>query len=415
LLCLLEDALGRGPGSVALVEGDAGIGKTRLLAELRRRAAGFGALPIVVQAFEQVRDPYAPLVIAVARAVDETSGRVAEHLGSVGAALDPQLKVPKAKRIATIASALRGILRERSIALFFEDLHWADRATIDLLVFLSSELAAERFFIAATLRPHNLLAELGGKLRGAIHTVRLGPLDSRQITTILREALRGRGSLVADRVRHITQLASGSPLFALELLRNALTGATDTAAPSLAFPILQRLARLDAQARRVIEAASAAGGIEPDFLAELEACTAAQVELALERAQHYAVVMRDSASGDWRFAHALTRAAIEAQIVPRRHVQVHRRIGELLECDEHAADAPRLAYHWTAAGDSDRTLQYSEAAADRAAELHDYAAAMRFIEAALRTAPADLATVARLSEKLADAAMIESAPSRARD
>jgi len=111
----------------------------------------------------------------------------------------------------------------------------------------------------------------------------------------------------------------------------------------------------------------------------------------------------------------MRRAAIEAQIVPRRRVQVYRRIGELLECDEHAADAARLAYHWTAAGDSDRTLRYSEAAADRAAELHDYAAAMRFIEAALRTAPADLATVARLSEKLADAAMIEAAPSRARD
>jgi hypothetical protein len=165
LLCLLEDALGRGPAGVALVEGDAGIGKTRLLAELRRRAAGFGALSVVVQAFEQVRDPYAPLVIAVARAVDEASGRVAEYLGSVGAALDPQVKLPKAKRIATVASALRLILRERSIALFFEDLHWADRATIDLLVFLSTELAAERFFIAATLRPHNLLAELGGKLR----------------------------------------------------------------------------------------------------------------------------------------------------------------------------------------------------------------------------------------------------------
>jgi hypothetical protein len=59
---------------------DAGIGKTRLLADLRRRAADFGALQIVVQAFEQVRDPYAPLVIAVARALDESSGRVAEQV-----------------------------------------------------------------------------------------------------------------------------------------------------------------------------------------------------------------------------------------------------------------------------------------------------------------------------------------------
>jgi len=78
-----------------------------------------------------------------------------------------------------------------------------------------------------TLRPEGTPADLAGKFRGAVHTVRLGPLDSRDITTIVREALRGRGSLGADRVRRITELAGGNPLFALELLRNALAGGGD--------------------------------------------------------------------------------------------------------------------------------------------------------------------------------------------
>jgi predicted ATPase len=175
LLRLLEDALGRAPGSVTLIDGAAGIGKTRLLAEVRRRAADIGALTITVQAFEQVRDPYAPLVIVIARAIDQAAGRSAEHLRSVGAALDAEAKLTKAKRLATVATAFRGILRERPVGLYFEDLHWADRATKDLLVFLSSELASERFFVAVTLRPAGIPDDPAGKFRGAVHTVRLGP------------------------------------------------------------------------------------------------------------------------------------------------------------------------------------------------------------------------------------------------
>jgi predicted ATPase len=415
LLRLLEDALGRAPGSVTLIDGAAGIGKTRLLAEVRRRAADIGALTITVQAFEQVRDPYAPLVIVIARAIDQAAGRSAEHLRSVGAALDAEAKLTKAKRLATVATAFRGILRERPVGLFFEDLHWADRATKDLLVFLSSELASERFFVAVTLRPAGIPDDPAGKFRGAVHTVRLGPPDSRHITTIVREALRGRGSLGADRVRRIAELAGGNPLFALELLRNALAGGGDAGAPALAYPVLQRLARLDAQARQIIEAASAVGSIEPGFLATLRACTVTVIEEFLERAQRCALVVRDPVSDDWRFAHALTRAAIESQISPRRRSALHREIGELLEREKRVVDAARLAYHWTFADDPQRTLRYNEAAADRAAELHDYGAAMRFLETAIGTAPADLTVVGRLNEKLADAAMIEGSPSRARD
>jgi predicted ATPase len=112
LLRLLEDALRRAPGNVTLIDGDAGIGKTRLLAELRGRALDVGALVLTVQAFEQVRDPYASLVIAVARAIDETAGRTAEHLRSVGAALDADAKLTKAKRLAIVAPAFRFLPRK---------------------------------------------------------------------------------------------------------------------------------------------------------------------------------------------------------------------------------------------------------------------------------------------------------------
>jgi DNA-binding CsgD family transcriptional regulator/tetratricopeptide (TPR) repeat protein len=411
---LLDDALNWGLGNLALIEGDAGMGKTRLVTVLADRAASRGALALTVQAFEEVRTPYAPLARAVARAIDQTRGTVAEALRSIAGALDAGTRLPKAKRLAAVATAFRRVLRERGVGLFFEDLHWADRATTELAVFLSAELAAERAFIVATSRPGTAFARPPDQLSGGSrHTVSLRSLDAGRITMIVREALRGRGSLDAGQLGRIAELAGGNPLVALELLRDTLACGDDVGSPDPAHPI-QRLACLHPTARAIVETASAAGAIDPVFLARLRGCDRSEIEHALERAQRYAIVVLERPSGEWRFVHALTRAAIEAQIPPFRRAQLHREIGEMLERDARTADVAQLAYHWTLAGDPGRTLHYSEAAADRAADVHDYATAMRFLDNALASAPADSIVAARLCEKLADAALIDGEPARAR-
>jgi predicted ATPase/DNA-binding CsgD family transcriptional regulator len=415
LLRSLQGALEAGPGRLVLIEGEAGIGKSRLLAEAVWRTADLGALAVFLQAFEHLRDPYAAVVLGIARAIDDAPPTVLGALNEIAAALDVDAKVQKAKRLASVTTAVRRIARESGVAFFFEDVHWADRASMDLLLFLSRELAAERFFVGATLRPQETRAELLARSRIEADTVRLGPLPPPDVTTLLRESLRGRGSLSADRIRRIVELSGGNPLFALELLRNALAGGNDTDAHSVAYPILARLERLDAETRGVLEAASVVEHIDPAFLATLLQIDPAGIEAALERAQRRAFVGRDRTTGTWRFEHALTQATVESRIAGQHRIALHRRVGELLEREGPDADAARLAHHWGFTEDRERTARYSEAAGDRAAALHDYEAAMRCFEASIRSAGDDPATAARLSEKLADAAMIEASTSRARE
>ncbi len=412
LMRRLDDVLQRGSASLTLIQGEAGMGKTRLLAELRRRATEQHALAISAYALEHVRAPYAPFALAAARALDDAPVALAGELQAIAAALDPETAQHKVKRLRGVAGALRSLLRERAVAIFFEDAHWADRASLDLLSFFAVELAAMPLFVVVTQRPSQTPLPFADAVRATAHTVRLGPLAGRDVATLLREALRGHGSLGADRLRRITALAGGNPLFALELLRNAVAGAADDVAPAIAYPVVQRWESLDRRARDILTAAAASGEIDPPFVAQVVECEDEEVEDALERARGLHLVELERASGRWRFQHALTRGAIEAELAPRRRPAIHRRIGELLEGRAEAEPA-RLAYHWTFANDRERAARYNEAAGDRAVALHDYATAQRFFETALRSAPDELATAARLNEKLASALLIEAASSRA--
>ena len=413
LMRRFDAVLQHGAASLTFVEGEAGMGKTRLLAELRRRARELHALVLDAYALEHVREPYAPFVLAVERAAETAPGAVGDDLRAIAAALDPDVAQHKAKRLRAVAAALRRIVRERAVAIFVEDAHWADRASLDLLGFFAVELAATPLFVVVTQRPSDAPADLGAALRTGAHTVRLGPLADRDVATLLREALRDRGSIAADRQRRITQLVGGNPLFALELLRNALAGAPDDVAPTIAYPVLQRWESLNRAARDVL-AVAAAGGIDVELVARAAGRSVEDVEGALESARRLHLVELDRPTGGWRFQHALTRAAIEGTIPPRARPAIHRRIGELLEARGESAEPARLAYHWAFADDAERIVRYNEAAGERAVALHDYATAVRCFETAVRSAPAG-AAAARLNEKLASAALIDALPSRARD
>ena len=413
LMRRLDAVLQQSAAALTLVEGEAGMGKTRLLAELRRRARELHAVALDAHALEHVREPYAPFAFAIARALENAPAALADDLGAIAAALDPDVPQHKAKRLRTVATALRRIMRERPVAIFVEDVHWADSASLALLDFFAVELAATPLFVVVTQRPAESPAGVAGTLRTGAHTVRLGPLADRDAGTLLREAARGHGVLAADRLRRIAQLAGGNPLFALELLRNALAGATDDVAPAIAYPTVRRWESLDRAARDVVATAAAAGEIDRAFLALVVERGEDEVEDALERARRLHLVECDSASGRWRFEHALTRAAIEARIEPRRRPAIHRRIGELLETRAAFVEPARLAFHWTVSGDRERTARYNEAAGDRAVALHDYGTAQRFFDTARDAAPAELGTIARLNEKLASTALLDAAPARA--
>ena len=411
LMRRLDEAVRGGDACVVRVEGEPGMGKTRLIGEVRRRAGELNAVVVAANGLERVNEPYAAFVLGIARAVDAyaESRDDAADLRAIAGGLDPSAALQKAARLATVAAAARRLVRRRPLALIVDDAHWVDDASLDLVAFLAGELAGEAFFVLTAARPEGRPA-LEKRLRGA-HVVLLRALADRDVATLLREALRDRGRLEVERLRRIVALAEGNPLFALELLRDALAGADDAATPSFAYPIVERWEPLDAEARETLLLAAAFGEIDVAGLAAVAGSDAAAVEEALERAERLDLIGRDAKG--WRFHHALARTAIEALLPARRRADVHRRIGMLLESRADVESA-RLAYHWRFAGDAERTQRYEEAAGDRARALHDYRAAADFFERALTAQPDGADAGARLNEKLAAAALGDGDAERAR-
>ena len=214
LLGLLDDASGGRP-SHALISGDAGVGKTRLVAELATRAAGRGFLVLSGRCAELGDSiPYLPLADAL-REGTTTAGAATEPLAAALAARpvlgrllpDREVAAPPGGEVSVLAQqqlfgAVLGLLAELAdghpVLLILEDLHWADRSTRDLITFLSRVLHRERVAVVATYRTddlhrrHPLRPVVAELLRlPSVASIELGPLG------------------YADMADHLTALADG--------------------------------------------------------------------------------------------------------------------------------------------------------------------------------------------------------------
>jgi predicted ATPase len=206
------EATRAGAGSTALIAGDAGIGKTRLAAELASRAgdAGFDVFVGRSIDFAGTELPYQPFVDALRR--------LGEPVRVEGRTGDSQLRV--------FQDAL-ALLTERTarapVLLVLEDLHWADTSTLDLVVFLAHNLADQRVLVFATLRPDEpaSAARLGRLTDGVRRSgsglvLELGPLERRELAALI--AARAGEPPPAALTAAIIARSEGNPFFAEELL-----------------------------------------------------------------------------------------------------------------------------------------------------------------------------------------------------
>jgi AAA ATPase domain len=180
-----------GQGDTVLLAGDAGIGKTRLVAELGVRARAAGALPLVGRCIDLVgaEVPYLPVVEALRPLLAREDVR--ELLGAVAATAP--------------------------VVLVMEDLHWADRSTLDLVAFLAHNLGEQRVLLLGTYRGDELPAEhrlrrlVTGLLRAGVATrVELGPLAPQELEALL-EARGGDGLSPALRSSPVRRATRCSP------------------------------------------------------------------------------------------------------------------------------------------------------------------------------------------------------------
>jgi DNA-binding CsgD family transcriptional regulator len=411
MLTLLDDAASR-QAVVALVSGDAGVGKTRLVTEVTRRAAAEGFTVLSGHCAELGESvPYLPLADALRNAaqVPETAPRLLEALAARPALgrLLPEGDTPTAADGESVGmarqqmfGAVLGLLGELAAAapvvLVFEDLHWADASTRDLLTFLSRVLRTERVALIGTYRTDDLhrrhpLRPLAAELQRlpSVTALRLGPLDPAALAEHLT-ALDGlrHGDLDAAGLNSIISRAEGNAYYAEELLTAACgeRGGGRVLPEDLAALLLSRVERLSDAAQRVLRAAAVAGRRAEDELIRAAAgLPLPEYEDAIREAVTQQLLVPD---GDgYSFRHALLREAVEADLLPGERTRLHGVLAGLLADDERLANqagtAAELAHHYLASHDIPGAYAASIRAGAEAEQLGAPAEAHRHYDQAL--------------------------------
>jgi DNA-binding CsgD family transcriptional regulator len=403
---------GQGRGAIVLIGGDAGVGKSRLLAEARSRLAARNVRMLTGQCLEHAQAPLAPFVeflresgLAESELLRTSPGlraglsRLLPTAAGTQAVLDSPAMSDARGQFAAIREALCGIAAATPVIATIEDAHWADLATLDCLQFLSERIAAAPILLLVTYRADELhrrhpLALTLGRIRPApsIWRLALGPLSDTDMQALQHDALAGHAQLPAHTLREIRTLAEGNPLFAEELLRHAAEhGGSPYELPlTVRATVLERLSAVPDDERDVLVHAAVFGRrFEAEILAAVMDRPLDAVGAALRRARDLQLVVdvRDDGAG-YAFRHALVREALYSELLDHELGPLHRRFAQRLEADgDRGRRLADLAYHWWAARDPLKALEFSERAGDAANDLLAFKDAARHFERALEHAP----------------------------
>src|SRR6266700_7733446 len=380
----LEKALAAaraGRGAAILVTSEAGIGKTRLAAELTRHARAAGCQTLLGRSIDLVGTelPYQPFAEAL-RPLGGGPRPAAAPAGS-------QLRV-----FEETLALLTGHAAAAPVLLVLEDLHWADTSTLDLVVFLAHNLAERPVVLLATCRQDEpsskgrmaRLAE-GVRRSGSGLVLDLGPLPPGELTALLTPA--PAALLTPALADAIVARSGGNPFFAEELLA-AAPSQTAELPRRLRDLLLQRVERLDPAAQGLLRLAAAAGrDVGYPLLRALAAVPEPDVRGSLRQAVEHGVLVADQAAGTFRFRHPLLAEAVYSTILPGEREELHARLAEELSRTASASPA-ELAPHWAAAGRAAEALTASVEAARQAEAVFGLAEAVAHLERALALWPA---------------------------
>ncbi|WP_433377130.1 helix-turn-helix transcriptional regulator [Actinoplanes sp. CA-142083] len=399
----LRDALKRARSaepSTVLVGGEAGVGKTRLVEEFRRGLTGEPVRVLTGQCLELGEEglPFAPFAAAVRELVRSEGMAVLDGREREFARLLPELGPPPepgdARRgllFESVGALLERVGGEQPVVLIIEDLHWADRATRDLIAFLVRSARVPQMLLIGTYRTDELqrghplrpfLAELD-RVRG-VQRHELGRLDREGTAEMLTQIL---GVEPRDAtVDAVNERAQGNPFF-IEQFAAAADPACGDIPTSLRDLLLSRVDLLPEPAQRVLRVA-AVGGTKfgHDLLFRVAGMDEGALESALRAIVAAQLIVFDP-DGGYEFRHALVREAVHDDLLPGEHARMHARYAEAVEEDPSLVSAGRapaeIAHHWHAARDHPRALVSAKRAADAAGRSFAYGEQARLLDRVL--------------------------------
>jgi DNA-binding winged helix-turn-helix (wHTH) protein len=379
-----------GRGSLCVITGEAGIGKTRCADELAAIARGLG---VQVLSGRCPQEPALPLLWPITSALSGGTATPAEQGDAENGA--------RFQLIEQVAAALTERAALRPSLLVLDDLHWADAGSLDLLGFIAPELRNVALCVVATLRDGELQPgsardqPLRRLLRHA-QTIPLGSLDTEQVAQLAQLVSGHRPS---DALAEALRRASGGiPLFVQEVVRSlqrehgeALQRLTPESVrmPTLARDLLrQRIERLPEATRELLSSAAVIG--DRFDLSLLLALCELEPETMLERLDPAIAEgqLQSDAPHSYRFVHSLFQSVLYEDLPAARKVAIHRKMGSLLlarpEPERTHAEVARHFFLSLPAGDHKLVASLARKAGDAAQRVLAHEAAVLHYDWALQ-------------------------------
>ncbi len=434
------DRMRRGRAQVVSLVGEAGTGKSRLIAELLARLDADGRLAgtaVRRAACSSLGEPTYGVFGALFReayqvepadSLDVARQKLAAGLRALGArdeeasAIAPVLSyvlglegethsdVEPEQLQRQIALAARALVERRlekqPLLVLVEDLHWADAASVDLLRQVVDQLADRPLMLLLSHRPDTRPPLVA---RAAQSVIRVAPLSPDETRTLVARLFGASVDLLAHLQEFVATRAGGNPFFVEEIVRSLVgkgvlvrqadrwTCTTACEAvdvpPTLHGLLLSRVDRLPPDARRLLQEAAVLGAVFDEALLRAVATEPGTLEATLDRLVEADLVQ---ALGSWheggryRFTHALVHEVVYQNLLLSRRTELHERVGRALEGaagprPERLSDLEALGHHWSLSADKPRGARYLVAAGDWARAVYANADAIRHYERALQT------------------------------
>jgi DNA-binding CsgD family transcriptional regulator/tetratricopeptide (TPR) repeat protein len=401
-----------GNGQIALISGEAGIGKSRLVREAKVRVHP-NTLILEGHCFQtESAMPYAPLLDLfrnyfsthsskeIARAMTASAPQLVKlfpeltvHLPNLTSDTSPDPKQEKGRLFQALAQTLAEFAKNGPLLLVIEDLHWSDSTSLEFLLLLARRISFQPVLLLVTYRSDestpeltHLLAELNRERFGV--EFGLKHMSPTEVEAMLRAILALKTPISQEFLDTIFPLTEGNPFFIEEILKSLIAdgdifyadGTWDRKEiDQLRIPrtiqdaVQRRTAQLDEPALRALTLAAVMGRrFDCGLLQELLEVNEDQLTGMLKRLVQAQLVVEESAD-QFAFRHALTREAIYTTLLLRERQNVHRTVGEAMErfyagsIPAHLAD---LSYHFYTGGVWDKALDYSRQAGDQARTLY---------------------------------------------
>jgi DNA-binding CsgD family transcriptional regulator/tetratricopeptide (TPR) repeat protein len=366
-----------GAGSVAVVEGEAGVGKSRLVAELATEARRDGATVLVGEclALGEGELPYGPIITVLRSLARERGTDALAALAAAGhdqlARLLPELEPAardgsQARLFGQLLTVLTSVARaDPPVLLVIEDLHWSDRATRDFLAFLVRAARHEPIALVLTYRTD----DVGGNAAALafVHELKRGGHAARlTLNRFGHEEVREQVASIRNEtpdpalIDRLLDRAEGNAFFTEELV--AADDGRDALPESLRQALLLRFAGCSDDVSRVIHTIAVAGReIEHELLETIVPLGDQRLTAALRNAVDGQILVHPRGSTRYAFRHALLSEAAYSDLLPGERRSMHATIAEAIQRQPSlggtpAAAAAMVAHHWYEAGAPSRAL-----------------------------------------------------------